>query len=190
MPTTPTTTDERADLLRRCASGDKVAFRDLYTGSSPQLFAVLLRILKRADLAEEALHDTFVRIWMNAASYRSGKGEPLTWMISIARNRALDLYRRARAERLVADGDDYIAAAESTDTGPSAAAELATDSRVLRHCLEQLTAEQQRSIRLAYLDGCTHEQIAVATNAPLGTVKSWVRRGLLALRSCLERPRA
>ena len=181
-----TRTDERTDLLRRCAAGDKVAFRDLYTGSSPQLFAVLLRILKRADLAEEALQDTFVRIWMNAGSYRPGKGQPLTWMISIARYRALDLYRRGRAEGLVADGEDYIAAAESAEPSPVAAAELATDSRALRHCLNQLSVEQQRSVRLAYLDGCTHEQIAMATKAPLGTVKSWVRRGLLALRSCLE----
>ncbi|MEO7387363.1 MAG: sigma-70 family RNA polymerase sigma factor [Gammaproteobacteria bacterium] len=179
---------DQAELLRRCATGDKVAFQELYRATAPQLFAVLLRILNRRDLAEEALQDTFVRIWMNAGTYRPGRGQPLTWMISIARYRAVDLYRRSRAEGLVADSEDELAAAESTEPGPVALTELAHDSRALHHCLDQLSADQQRSIRLAYMTGYTHEQIAVVTKAPLGTVKSWVRRGLLALKSCLDRP--
>ena len=132
------------------------------------------------------MHDTFVRIWTNAASYRPDKGQPMTWMISIARYRAFDLKRSSRAERLVADGEDRIAEAQSDAPDPLATAERETESRALHRCLEQLSEAQQRSVRLAYLNGYTHEQIAVATQSPLGTVKSWVRRGLIALKSCLE----
>jgi RNA polymerase sigma-70 factor (ECF subfamily) len=185
-----TTDDPRAalhaELLRRIAAGDKLAFRELYTGTAPQLFAVVLRILRRRDLAEEAMHDTWIRIWTKAGTYRPERGDALGWMISIARYRALDLQRSARAARLVDDGDERIAALATGEPGPAAAAELATDSRALRACLERLSPEQQRSVGLAFLDGYTHEQIAAATGSPLGTVKSWVRRGLQALRHCLD----
>ena len=174
------------DLLHRCAQGDKVAFRELYARCAPQLFAVLMRILGRADLAEDALHDVFIRIWENAATYRPQKGQPMTWMMSIARYRALDLLRGARSQRLVADGDDQLAGIETQDIGPQEAAEQSADGRALRACLERLTDGQQKSIRLAYLSGYTHEQIAATLPAPLGTVKSWVRRGLQSLKVCLE----
>ena len=122
---------DAAELLKRCATGDRVAFAQLYKASSPQFFAVLLRILTRPELAEEALQDSFVRIWMNAGSYRPGKGQPLTGMISIARYRAVDLYRRSRTEGLVADGDELLAAAESPERGPADLTELAGDRRMV-----------------------------------------------------------
>jgi RNA polymerase sigma-70 factor, ECF subfamily len=178
---------DHGELLRRCAQGDKVAFRELYARSAPQLFAVLLRILGRVELAEDALHDVFIRIWQNAGTYRPQKGQPMTWMMSIARYRALDLLRGARAERLVDDGDLQLAGIQTLEPGPMAAAEQSAEVRALRACLEKLTDGQQRSIRLAYLSGYTHEQIAATLTTPLGTVKSWVRRGLQSLKVCLER---
>jgi RNA polymerase sigma-70 factor (ECF subfamily) len=165
-----------------------VAFRDLYTATAPQLFGILVRMLGRHDLAEEALHDTWVRIWTHASAYRSEKGSPVTWMISIARHRALDLLRSGKAERLAPDGDELLAGLPGDDgDDPAALAERSSDAVALAACLGQLSADQQRSVRLAFVGGLTHEQIAARTAAPLGTVKSWVRRGLLALRGCLER---
>lgn len=178
---------DSSQLIQRCAQGDRAAFQALYTASAPQLFGVLLRILGKADLAEDVLHDAYIRIWQNAASYRPEKGQPMTWMISIARYRALDLLRGTRTQRLVDDGDDVIATLQTEEPGPLAAAALSLDGRALRACLEQLTDGQQKSIRLAYLRGYTHEQIAASLPAPIGTVKSWVRRGLQALKACLER---
>lgn len=175
------------DLLQGCARGDRAAFRALYDSTAPQLYAVLIRILGKPDLAEDALHDVFIRIWQNAASYQPRKGAPLAWMISIARYRALDLLRGRLTRRTADAGDDLIADIASPEPGPLAITELAVDGRALRACLEQLSAGQQKSIRLAYLSGYTHEQIAISLESPVGTVKSWVRRGLAALRNCLDR---
>lgn len=173
------------ELLSRCAHGDTVAFRAVYDAASPQLFASLLRILRRRDLAEDALQEVLISVWRSADSYRTDKGQPMTWMTSIARYRALDIVRRQRRERDVEPYSDDVQAIADISGGPSAKIESAT--RMLEDCMGELSREQSTSIRLAYFDGYTHEEISMRLRAPLGTAKSWIRRGLQALRDCLER---
>lgn len=177
------------ELLHGCAQKRQLAFQKLYHLTSPQLFAILMRILKRRDLAEEALQDAFISVWRNAASYTAQKGSPMTWLVSICRYRALDMLRREQREVPLRQDDD-----EDMDTeldvfvGDSEAGELIShaETRALEQCLKQLSTSQRRSLRLAYFDGLSHAEIAHALRSPVGTVKSWVRRGLQDLKRCLE----
>ena len=177
-----------ADLLHACAQGRQTAFQELYQLVSPQLFAVLVRILRRRDLAEEALQDALLSVWRNAGSYAADKGAPMTWLVSICRYRALDMLRREKREvSLDLEREDL-------DEGAISAQETATDEvsvsraeeRALEDCMQRLNDGQRKSVRLAYVDGCTHEEIAARIGSPVGTVKSWVRRGLESLKRCLE----
>jgi RNA polymerase sigma-70 factor (ECF subfamily) len=175
----------RVGLLHDCAQGRESALRSLYDDLAPQLFPLLVRILKRTDLAEEALQDTFIKIWQHASDYTAAKGAVRTWVLSIGRYRALDMLRRERREvhwepELIANelkgGHD-----EARESEVSSAAEL----RALRACLGELSGDQRASIHLAYFKGFTHAEIAAALQSPIGTVKSWVRRGLAGLKRCL-----
>ena len=179
--------DPLAGLLTRSANGDSVALRTLYEQTAPQLFAVLLRILHRNDLAEEALQDVFVNIWRKAAAYRVQRGRPMAWMISIARYRALDIRRSLKHEASsqdVAEVEDMLVA-ENTDV--LLQADLSSNAQRLAECMKVLSSDQDRCIRLAFLDGLSHDEISRALSTPMGTVKSWVRRGLNALKACLSR---
>lgn len=177
------------ELLHGCAQQRQHAFQELYQLTSPQLIAILMRILKRRDLAEEALQDAFISVWHNAASYSAQKGSPMTWLVSICRYRALDMLRREQREIHLDppddDGDEDALAgfADESETG-----ELIShaEARALKHCLDELNEGQRNSLKLAYFDGCSHEEIARALRSPIGTVKSWVRRGLQDLKHCLE----
>ena len=178
------------DLLHACAQGRQNAFQELYREVSPQLFAVLVRILKRRDLAEEALQDALLSVWRNAGSYAADKGAPMTWMVSICRYRALDMLRREKREvSLEAGGEDLDEDGREVSEGEAVTDAISVskaEERRLDECMGRLNDGQQRSIRLAYVDGCTHEEIAARTGSPVGTVKSWVRRGLESLKRCLE----
>ncbi|HLW73480.1 MAG TPA: sigma-70 family RNA polymerase sigma factor [Gammaproteobacteria bacterium] len=179
------------DLLHAIAQGRQAAFQELYQLVSPQLFAVLLRILKRKDLAEEALQDALLSVWRNAASYTAEKGAPMTWLVSICRYRALDMLRRTRREvsldpMLDAEADEGEALSGLADDAADTAFVSKAEERALEDCMRRLNDNQRKSIRLAYVDGCTHEEIAASLESPVGTVKSWVRRGLESLKRCLE----
>lgn len=175
-------------LLAATAAGDAQAFRRLYEQASPHLLGLLIRILQRRDWAEEALQDCFLRVWQKAESYTPARGAPMTWLMSVARYRALDLLRMKRPEvELPEEGEEtpmLFAADEGSD--PQARAAEAQGVDRLSGCLKHLPDEQRRSVLLAYYEGYTHQELARAMKAPLGTVKSWVRRGLATLRSCLE----
>ncbi len=178
--------DDRVEqLLSRCALRDEQALSDLYQLVSSQLFGVLLRILKRRALAEEALQDVMVRVWQRADQYVAYRGRAMAWLSSIARYRAIDLLRAQRAHTSIDD-----APAEALIDATSDHFVEATTSQRLRNalgvCLSRLNQEQQRCIALAYVDGYSQDQIATAIGSPLGTVKSWLRRGLASLKQCLE----
>lgn len=179
------------DLLHACAQGRQAAFQELYGQVSPQLFSILLRILKRKDLAEEALQDALLSVWRNAGSYSAEKGAPMTWLISICRYRALDMLRRERREvslepTLEAAEDEMAETAGLADEAADPELISKAEERALEECMRRLNDGQQTSLRLAYVDGCTHEEIAARIKSPIGTVKSWVRRGLESLKRCLE----
>lgn len=174
-----------ADLLQATARGDRPAFDRLYSMSSAQLFGVMLRILRQRNLAEDALQEVYVGIWHKADSYASEKASAMAWMIAIARNRAIDIYRRERRQPITgqeADADCWV----DPDPGPLDRAMASEEARGLWHCLDQLEEAQRDSILLAYREGRSHEEIAGHLDKPLGTVKSWIRRGLIRLRRCLE----
>ena len=181
-------TKNREQLLLATARGDAAAFEALYDATAAQLFAVLLRMLKRQDVAEEALQDVFVNVWNKADRYRESQGKALTWMTSIARNRAVDILRRSKREvSLEPKEAEQIPADSVQGIDPEVWADETARAQRLRHCLEELTPDQQRSIRLAFFDGFSHGELAESLDTPLGTVKSWVRRGLEHLKDCLRR---
>jgi RNA polymerase sigma-70 factor (ECF subfamily) len=175
--------DELAALLARCGRGEQSALVTLYDRAAPTLLGSLVRILRRRALAEEALQDVFVQVWQRASQYDPSRGRAFAWIISIARYRAIDILRRERAESV-----DPFTLAESltAETSEDEAPRLLARDATLELCLERLTSEQRDSIRLAYVAGNSHQEIAAALNRPLGSVKSWIRRGLVALRECIE----
>jgi RNA polymerase sigma-70 factor (ECF subfamily) len=182
---TQETAAELEQLIARCAAGEAAALQLLYQNTAAQLFGVLKRILLRADLAEEALQDVYVSIWRNAKDYRASKGAVFTWMTSIARYRAIDIKRSRRREVSFADPADYVAEDVDVTADLASLAGLDADVERLKLCLEQLGVMPRNAVCLAYMNGLTHDEVATALGSPLGTVKSWVRRGLESLKGCL-----
>lgn len=175
--------------LNRVAQRDMDAFRTLYDFTSPKLFGFALRILSKRELAEEALQESFVNIWNNAAAYQSSLAAPMTWMVAIVRNKAIDLLRRSdSADEIDAEMFDknVINAMESPDPTPIAALQLTRDSQALAHCFARLEGLQRQAIALAFYHDLSHSEVAQQMKLPIGTVKTWVRRGLERLRLCLR----
>jgi RNA polymerase sigma-70 factor, ECF subfamily len=173
-------------LLGRCAAADSIALQRLYELVSPILFASVTRILRRRALAEEALQDVFISIWQQAGQFTAVRGRPMAWMMSIARYRAIDLLRRERfAPMLVAQPPEHRAIDDEPDSEVGSAAWLPS-TELMKQCLGLLSDQQNHCLELAFVDGNSHEDIARLMGSPLGTVKSWIRRGLRSLRQCLE----
>lgn len=169
-------------LLSRCAASDATALERLYELVSPTLFGCLTRMLRRRSVAEEALQDVFITIWQRAGQFRPERGRAMAWLVSIARYRAIDLLRRERlAPALVAEPDE---AAVTVEDAPEEG--WLPGAALLERCLELLTREQRHCLELAFVGGNSHEDIAGLIGSPLGTVKSWIRRGLKTLKTCLE----
>ncbi len=191
----PERSRELQQLLARSGLGDRAAFRRVYELSSGHLFAVILRIQRDRDLAEDLLQEVYVAVWKAAASFDAARSQPLTWLTSIARNRAIDSLRRAQAQPRTEstsrdDDDDRPDATEAlADEGPGPLDLLgrASEARQLQHCMEHLSPPQRQSVALAFFDGLSHAEVADHLREPLGTVKSWVRRALASLKACLER---
>jgi RNA polymerase sigma-70 factor (ECF subfamily) len=175
--------------LAAVAVHDAAIFRQLYDATSPKLFGFLLRILQKSEWAEEVLQETYVSIWNNATSYQPALAAPLTWMTTIARNKAFDALRRHEAAvEIDAEGpmQDVMQALENPEPGPLAALELSSEAEALAHCLRRLEALHRQAIALAYYHDLSHSEIAVRMALPIGTVKTWIRRGLERLRMCLS----
>jgi RNA polymerase sigma-70 factor (ECF subfamily) len=144
-----------------------------------------MRMLGSRAAAEDALQDAFLRIWQRAALYDSSKGRALSWMVAIARNRAIDVQRAVRPTVLL-DAAELAGAEQLRVAGPEERVEFGTARTALQHCMGLLAATQRQCLQLAYQQGLTQEKIAQAIGHPLGSVKSWVRRGLQSLKACLE----
>jgi RNA polymerase sigma-70 factor (ECF subfamily) len=200
MPPPSTDWSERsrdlAQLLARAGTGDRAAFATLYERSSSHLFAVVLRICRDRAQAEDILQEVYVNVWRAAGGFDAAQSQPLTWLTSIARNRAIDSLRRAQTQpqfqtttTTTADDEDsdvYDATADD-NPGPLELLSKAADARALSHCMQDLSAPQRQSVALAFYDGLSHGEVADKMGQPLGTVKSWVRRALMSLKACLER---
>lgn len=170
--------------LAAVARGDLASFQQLYRETSPKLFALALRLTRRRDKAEEVLQDAFVKIWTRAGDWDEKRGTAMTWMASIVRNRAIDMLRRDM--RVAAFDSELARESEFTFLAPPSAEVSQDEIDQLRICIDQLDRNQRRTVTLAYFEGLTHEQLAERLGAPLGTVKSWLRRGLLRLKKCLD----
>ena len=180
--------DSLTALLARSALGEREAFAALYRSTSPKVFGVLLHILKRRDWAEEALQEAYLNVWSHAGEYRPDKGTPITWLVSIARYRAFDMLRKAERVNARDASAQTVDALSNEDASPSEALQLYDhhDYRALQDCLAQLDEKQRRSLVMAYCEGFTHAELSQHLRTPLGTVKSWIRRGLQQLRQCLQ----
>lgn len=180
-------------LLQETASGDRDAFRLLYDASSAKLFGVLLRILKRQDLAEEVLQDVYFLIWNKANLYDPSKGRPLSWMCTIARNRAFDALRtmdeRMQKQEFNEDEDSPLSPTLLA-LSPSLSA-ISDQNRVeklaLEECLGEANEQSRECVLLAYVHGFSRDELANRYSVPVNTIKTWLRRALIDLKNCLER---
>lgn len=175
---------DHAGALAECAGGSRTALGRLYEREAPMLLAVALRIVRRRAQADEVLHDSFLDIWRGAAGYDRARGPARAWMIAIVRHRALKAIRSRGRETSLPEG----LAEAIPDDAPDALTRLeaSQEGAALRGCLEALAPERRRVVLLAYRDGLSQSEIAARLGAPLGTVKAWTRRTLLALRDCLS----
>ncbi len=174
--------DPIGQFLTAVAAGDREAMAGLYRLTAPRLLGIAMRILRRQDAAEDVLHEAYLAVWQRAGQYSRDRGQPLAWLAMIVRNRAIDRLRQEtrRGEEELASGDavpdvlvmdDVSARGISLDVG---------------RCVEELPGRHRQAILLAAQYGMSHDEIARRLGRPLGTVKSWIRRGLLQLRECLD----
>lgn len=176
-----------AQTLIRVGGEDRAAFRDLYDLTSAKLFGICLRICGDRQAAEDVLHDVYLIVWRRAGAWEPGRASPITWLATIARNRAID-WRRAANNRPAATLDE---APDLADPHPDAEAQLAAagERQRLIDCLTGLETRQREAIRTAFFDGVTYADIADREGVPAGTAKSWIRRGLAKLKECLDHGR-
>ncbi len=184
----PNGADRLAEWLAATARGDRAAFKALYQATASPLLSVALRILRRREAAEEALQEAFAFIWQKAGTYAADRGQPYPWMAMIVRCRAIDRARATARHDRAEDIEGLELDAENLGSpwSPRPFARPDDGSRDVRVCLSKLPDRYRSALALAFYDGLTHEELAERLNAPLGTVKSWVRRGLSALKECLE----
>lgn len=175
---------ELSALLARAADGDRLAFRDFYDRTSAKLFGIILRILIERGEAEDVLQEVFVTIWRKAAEFDPSRASPVTWTATIARNRAIDRLR-ARGSRPSAPLDE---AADVRDESPSADTiiDSGRESARIHAALAALEPRHAAAIRSCYFEGTTYEALAEREGIPVGTLKSWVRRGLVRMKADLS----
>ena len=173
------------ELLARSALRDQDAFAQLYEKTSAKLFGLLLRILKQEDLAQDCLQQAYVKIWNSAGDYREGLAAPMTWMSTIARYCAYDMLRKLRRE---ANQDDFDQQPELEDefSDVFAAVNSGQESGRLMNCVKQLNENQHKCIMMGFYAGLTYPEIAGRMDTPVGTVKTWMHRGIASLRECLQ----
>ncbi len=199
-PSTSTMAPELATLLSRVALGDRSAFARLYELTAATLLAQVMRVDRNRASAEDILQDVYIKIWRSAGGFDDRLSQPQTWLASIARHCAIDSLRRRQAQphtvsQVVAghegeDDRDLLQNLAAEGPGPAQQMEQSAQAQALRQCLAVLSAQQSQAVALAYYQGLSYAEVADHLREPLGTVKSWVRRGLMALKTCLERPAA
>lgn len=181
------TDDPIAPLLQRIATGDRAAFRQIYSDTAPKLMGVLLRMFGNRAEAEDALQEVYTRVWTRAGRFDPAIGRGMSWLIAIARNLAIDRLRmRPRTAQAGVEGDevDYLA-----DDRPGAEEGLIARGEAQRvvDCMAQLEPDRAAAVRGAYLGGLSYQQLAEKHEVPINTMRTWLRRSLMRLRECLDR---
>jgi RNA polymerase sigma factor (sigma-70 family) len=176
--------------LQLVAKRDGAAFRLLYDATSPKLFGFALRILRKPELAEEVLQESFVAVWNGAAGYQSHLSAPMTWMTTIVRNKAFDFLRRTDVALEIDAGQfnsEVMEAFEDPAATPIESLVLSSDAKALTHCMATLKGMQRQAIGLAFYHDLSHSEVAQQLAQPIGTIKTWIRRGLERLKLCLAK---
>ncbi|MDR5859384.1 sigma-70 family RNA polymerase sigma factor [Halomonas eurihalina] len=182
-PATPSPNDHLRNLLQLVAQSDRPAFAQLYEATSAKLYGTVLRILKERSRTDDVIQDVYVTIWQKAAQFKASRASPITWMVAIARHSAIDeLRRQSRAPH---ESEDVLSQISADETGAHEHIEHEQDARQLHACLEELEANHQNMVRLAYLDGWSRADLAAYFEQPVNTVKTWLHRALKQLKGCL-----
>lgn len=179
-----TTRDDIAEMIQRVALHDRDAFQALYSATSAKLFGIILRVLKDRAAAQDVLQDVYVRLWQGGAeTFASGKASPISWLATVARNRAIDQLRKLKPNT------SLEAVAEPVDSalGPEGLAIAASERALINGCLDELEAYRAQAVRGAYLDGETYAELATRFDVPLNTMRTWLRRSLVKLKDCMTR---
>jgi len=188
--TVPSPDAELIALIDRIGRRDEAALRELYDRTAPRLMGLAMRVVRQREWAEDVLQESFMTVWRAAADYRGTLSPPLAWLGLIVRSRSLDLLRRRTADRaqLTQEFDELMAETlESDAPNPVDTADASEQAWALHQCLSQLEARQREVVSLAYLRELSHGELAEQLKLPLGTVKTWIRRGLEKLRVCMAR---
>ncbi len=183
-----TTNEDLARLLAQVALRDRRAFEQVYQATCAHLLGVAFRILSQRERAEEVLQEAYMNVWHNAAGFNAAVASPMTWLINIVRNKAIDTLRSGKTEKastIALDDEAHDIAADEAQQ-PQQLLDESLAKLKIDACMAELGASQRQALALAYYRGMVHTEIAAALNAPLGTVKAWVRRGLDKLKGCLE----
>ena len=177
------TTSELILLIDRIAKGDRKAFSEVYDATSAKLYGIILRILKNRERADDILQEVYIKLWQRADKYNPQKATPMTWLCTIARNSAIDEFRRVEPAIIQTD---YADLASESQASPQHSAQTNEALHKLNECLQQLGQAQRNVIEQAYLAGYTRSELARINKKPVGTIKSWLRRSLIQLRDCLN----
>jgi RNA polymerase sigma-70 factor (ECF subfamily) len=178
---------DRKDIeafIGKVALGDRAALAALYDATSGKLFGVCLRVLKNRSEAEDALQDVYMRIWAKADRYAVTGHSPMTWLITVARNLAIDRLRARKGNHVDLDAVGELV---ETSPGPEAASIAASEQRRINSCFAELPPDRADAVRAAYLDGTTYQALADRFDVPLNTMRTWLRRSLISLKECLSR---
>lgn len=175
--------DALARLLEQSGTRDQRAFADLYQRTSSKLYGVCLAMLRERGEAEDALQNVYLTVWRRAGSYDAARASAMTWLITLTRNQCIDRLRKHRETQL---SDAVAEHLEDTAPGPAAHGEASQQRQRLEDCLDTLAGQQKSAVRAAFYSGATYNELAERGNVPLATMKSWIRRSLIRLRTCLE----
>ena len=171
-------------LLAAIAKGDEAAFERLYVATRAKLYGVSLRILGRPEAAEDVMQETYLKVWRTAGKFDPTIATPITWMVAMARNRAIDIVRKKGEAFIEDEGPQALGVAADTAT-PLARREMSEELKRLLSCLGKLDPEKQRIVLLAYYSGWSRDQLSKKLNIPVNTIKTWLRRSLLEVRECM-----
>ena len=183
MDTRATALSSVGVLIEAVGRGSQAALKRLYELESRRLYGIALRIVRRPEIAADVLQESFVQIWTNAAAFTADRGAGAAWLTGIVRFRSLDAVRKLSREVLT---DDPALGDAALEPDVIEKIDAVAEAGALKRCFNLLDDDQRRCIVLAFVEGLSHSEITERIGAPLGTVKNWIRRGLLTLRKCLQ----
>ena len=172
------------NLIAKCAMGDQNAFSALYDSTSAKLLGVCIRVLNERSEAEDAMQEAYVKVWNSAKRYQVTGHSPMTWMITIARNTAID---KLRAKKNHSDLSSVVERVAAPGRSPEQSALASSEAKRIMVCLEELEGQKRDAVIGAYLDGQSYKDLSARFDVPLNTMRTWLRRSIAALKECMAR---